>query len=239
MSHASFRLVDDDKEEDLDPLTLTGECLQSLLANTATIEWTVTNPNDESIAFSWSANNSENGNGNVPANSSTTFTTNGDGNKVTLTYDLNESSTQTELKIEVCETKGEPGTLTLLGECLADGTIKWTVTNSNENAIDFTWTANNSDNGAGQAPGNGSTSFTTSDAAFEITLAYSLDEQPFEVEAEVEVCSEKEEPEDPEPDQPAGGVGPSRINPSTLTLISLAGLGAVSAFFIKKVNITK
>ncbi len=101
--------------KDFQDLTLAGRCLgfeeeEVVTLSSATIEWTVSNSNDDPINFSWSANNGESGNGTAPANGSTTFQTSGTGNSVTLTYSSSNGDEQTGLTVEVCEEepKDEP-----------------------------------------------------------------------------------------------------------------------------------
>ena len=170
LSHASFRLVDEPKEdptptptitatptmiptftptpteeekedptptptpteeekEELEELLLSGECLGFaeetvilLSNNLASIEWTVTNNNAVPINFSWQANNGQSGNGTAPANGSTTFMTDGDGNEVSLSYSLDEVETTTEADVEICEEEGEDPTPTPTEEVGEDPT---------------------------------------------------------------------------------------------------------------------
>jgi hypothetical protein len=118
LSHASFRL-DDIKEEPTEepteepkfsPLTVSGECLgiEDVQTSAAQIQWTVKNENENAISFSWSANNGQSGNGVVPGFGTTSFTTNGDGTSVTVTYVVENSETETTSSVEACSEEPTP-----------------------------------------------------------------------------------------------------------------------------------
>ena len=159
--------------------------------------------------------------------------------------------------------------LELLGICsgsleiqVVSTTISWEVVNENEFSIDFTWTANNGENGAGTAPANGSAFFVTDASGYDVSLSYTVENEIIEASSLVEPCEEEqpteeptedptkqpttvvtEEPEavvDPQPDQPAGGSGPSIVSSLAPIVIGLLGLGSITtaATLIKRKNIT-
>ena len=220
-------------------LILVGECdlNQTVEDNFGTISWTVTNNNDEPVAFNWEANNGQSGSGNVPANGKASFQTSGDGNSVTLSYNLDEEPVITEAAVDVCEPKQELEELTLSGECLNDGNIEWTVVNSNDTAVDFTWESA-SESGSGQVPASGQATFLTSDESSSVSVSYDLEEESFSVNSEVEVCQEEER--DPQPDEPAGGSGPSIFSLLTPIFFGITGLAMASVLlFNKKIGFAK
>ena len=224
-------------------LILVGECdlNQTSEDNFGTISWTVTNNNDAPISFNWEANNGQSGSGSVPASGKASFQTNGDGNSVTLSYDLDQEPVRTEASVDVCEPKQELEELSLSGECLNDGTIQWTVVNDNDAVIDFSWESA-SENGSGQVPALGQATFTTSEESISVTVAYDLNEESLSVSSEVEVCEEKEEEEqrDPQPDEPAGGSGPSFFSLLTPVFFGVSGLALASVLlFNKKIGFVK
>ena len=214
------------EEKEPEELTLLGECLGD-----GYIEWKVTNPNDFAIPFSWESNDNQSGNSNVPANSSVTFKTVSTGTTVTISYSLNDKPMLTEKTVEACKETDDPKELNLVGECLNDGSIEWKVTNPNDFAIKFSWKTDDNQSGDSEVPANGVVSFSTTLSGSMIYLSYSLNEEPMSLEQSVVVCEDsKEEPKDPEPDMPAGGVGPSffsSVTPFILGLGSVSGLAAL------------
>lgn len=226
-------------ETELDRLILVGECdlNQTDEDNFGTLSWTVTNNNDVQISFTWEANNGQSGSGSVPANGKASFQTTGDGNSVSLSYNLEEEPISTEATVEVCEPKQELEELTLSGECLNDGTIEWTVVNSNDTAVDFTWEST-SESGSGQVPASGQATFLTSDESSSVSVSYDMEEESFSVSSEVEVCQEEER--DPQPDEPAGGSGPSLFSLLTPIFFGITGLAmAAVLLFNKKIGFVK
>jgi hypothetical protein len=144
--------------------------------------------------------------------------------------------------------------LLLEGECegaasfQADAAdLKWTVTNPNNESISFTWSANNGQNGADVVPANGTISFKTTADGNKVSISYLLDNDPTSINAKTEVC-QSEDPTptptdtvvvDPEPDQPAGGAGPSLVGTLTPALLAgISGLGLTAGLIsvIKKVR---
>jgi len=187
----------------------------------------------------------------------------------TPTFTPTSTPTYTPTATETPPVEG-PSTLELLGICsgsleiqIASTTISWEVVNKNAFAIDFTWTANNGENGAGTAPANGSAFFMTDATGFDVSLSYTLENEILEAASSVEPCEEEqpteeptenptrqpttvvtedptEEPKvvvDPQPDQPAGGSGPSIITslaPIALGLLGIAGTTSVITQIRKK-----
>lgn len=154
-------------------------------------------------------------------------------------------------------TPTEPTTflpMLLQGECVGVASIqvdaaelKWTVTNPNNESISFTWNANNGQNGANVVPANGTVKFKTSVDGNSVSISYLLNNDPISTNAKTSVCQSDEptptptEPVttvvDPEPDQPAGGSGPSLVGtltPAFLAGISGLGLSAGLISIIKK-----
>jgi hypothetical protein len=128
-----------------------------------------------------------------------------------------------------------------------DVTITWQVSNANDNDISFNWTANNGQNGSGTAPANSSTSFITDISGSAVTLAYTLNEESMEELASVEACDPQQETEEPtpepteeptdeptpaptdsQPDQPAGGSGPSLASTLLPLIYGITFIGTIS-----------
>lgn len=160
----------------------------------------------------------------------------------------------------------EPGfvTLSLSGLCsgsvasigvfqATEETITWTVSNENDVAVSFNWSANNGQSGSGTVPANGNTMFVTNIDGYSVALEYTLGDQEISEQASIEPCEpqqETEEPtststptedptdepeasQDPEPDQPAGGSGPSIVLMLLPVLLTLTTVGSVSAILLK------
>ena len=188
ISHASFRLADEEKEQDPLPLTLVGECLGD-----GYIEWKVTNPNDFIVQFSWETNDNQSGNSQAPANSFVTFKTASTGKTVSLSYSLDEEPVKTEKTVKACEEEKDPEELILMGECLNDGSIEWKVTNPNDFAVTFSWETNDNQSGNSEVPANSFVTFKTASTGNMVTLSYSLDEEPVKTEKTIEACDDPKE----------------------------------------------
>ena len=142
---------------------------------------------------------------------------------------------------DVPEEKNDPEELTLMGECLGDGNIEWKVTNPNDFAIQFSWKTNDDQNGDSEISANSFVAFTTTSTGSMIYLSYSLAEEPMAIEQSVEVCNDpeeepKDEPKesvDPQPDMPAGGLAPSLLASITPIVIGISGFGGLTALVIK------
>jgi len=133
----------------------------------------------------------------------------------------------------------------------AEDTISWTVSNENDVAVSFNWAANNGQSGSGIVPANGSANFVTDIDGYAVDLDYVLGDEIMEEQASIVACEpqqETEEPtptateqpteepevtEDPEPDQPAGGMGPSIFSTIIPFALGLTGLAAVATILIK------
>jgi len=161
--------------------------------------------------------------------------------------------------------------LSLLGVCSGsvasigilqpvENTISWTVSNDNDLAITFDWSANNGQSGSETAPANGSVSFITDIDGYSVTLDYSYNNEiDAQEQASIEPCEPQQETEEPtptstptedpteeptsqptdsEPDQPAGGSGPSLMAIVLPFMIGISGIAAVSTVMLKnkKVN---
>ena len=188
ISHASFRLADEEKEQDPLPLTLVGECLGD-----GYIEWKVTNPNDFIVQFSWETNDNQSGNSQAPANSFVTFKTASTGKTVSLSYSLDEEPVKTEKTVKACEEEKDPEELILMGECLNDGSIEWKVTNPNDFAVTFSWETNDNQSGNSEVPANSFVTFKTASTGNMVTLSYSLKEEPVKTEKTIEACDDPKE----------------------------------------------
>ncbi len=142
---------------------------------------------------------------------------------------------------DVPEEKNDPEELTLVGECLGDGNIEWKVTNPNDFSIQFSWKTNDDQNGDLEVPANSFMTFTTTSTGSMIYLSYSIAEEPMSIEQSVEACKDseeepKEEPKesiDPEPDMPAGGLAPSLLASITPIVIGISGFSGLTALVIK------
>jgi hypothetical protein len=207
-------------------ITLSGECLGD-----GSIQWTVTSTYESAVSFSWQTTNNESGNGQVPANNSTTFKTTNGGNDLTLSYTADNEQKQTNKVVNNCEEPKE-GDVVFYGECQNDGTILWTIVNTNEFSVPFTWESTNKQSGSGEVSANDSVSFTTSYEGNNVTVLYSIDDQEEELGAATDVCSEPNDPEDPTPDVAAGGFGPSLIATIAPFALGLTGLGAGTALVL-------
>jgi hypothetical protein len=128
-----------------------------------------------------------------------------------------------------------------------DVTITWQVTNANDIDISFNWTANNGQNGSGTAPANSNTSFITEISGSSVTLAYTLNEESKEELAFIEPCEPQQETEEPtpqptdsQPDQPAGGSGPSITGMLLPFIAGISGIGVLATILTvakKKIKI--
>ena len=85
--------------------------------------------------------------------------------------------------------------------------------------------------------------FTTDSDGNQVTVSYIVEEQPVELNAEVEIVCEEVVDPTPQPtpvDPPAGGMGPSMLPAAFIPiLLSIAGFGLVAGLIIigKKKNI--
>lgn len=124
--------------------------------------------------------------------------------------------------------------------------ITWTVTNENDQPITFNWSANNGQSGSGFVPANGNANFITDVDGSSISLAYSILNEDVQEQASVLPCDPQQETEEPtpqptdsQPDQPAGGSGPSLIASIVPFIVGIPGIAAVSFILFKngkKVN---
>lgn len=124
--------------------------------------------------------------------------------------------------------------LVLVGECLREGTARWSVRNDNAFAVSYTWTANNGENGTGMVPAGSDALFTTNDNASNILLSYVLNQESIAAEAEVDRC------EDPAPDRSAGAGGISFLSLLIPGFGIITGLGLISGLIsIRNKNKTR
>jgi len=132
----------------------------------------------------------------------------------------------TSFTIYPCEKGDEFYDLSLYVKCVYDPSNvihKWTVTNMNAFPVDFTWTTgatsgSYAENGAGTVAALGTSTFTTKYVAQSMKLAYSDGENTREVSLTDGICEEDEEP-----DEPAGGLGPSAFSLIAPALIGISG----------------
>ncbi len=232
ISHASFRLADKPQEPKEGDISLSGECL-----NNGYIQWTVSNTYGESIGFNWSANNNESGSESVPANGSKTFTTSVSGNEVTITFTADNEEKQLSKSVSACE-EPKSGDVSLSGLCLNNGYLEWTVFNTTDSVVQFSWSTANSESGSGQVAASSTTTFKTTENGNNLTLVFSLDNQENELSESVSVCSQPSSP-NPEPDVAAGGMGPSLVTSLAPFVTGFFGLGAASILTVKSKKVTK
>jgi len=121
-----------------------------------------------------------------------------------------------------------------------ENTITWTVANENDQPITFNWSANNGESGSATVPANGSTIFVTAIDGFSVSLDYSFLNQSAQEQASIVPCEQQQETEEPtpqptdsQPDEPAGGSGPSIISSLVPFIIGLPGIAAVSFLLLK------
>ena len=99
---------------------------------------------------------------------------------------------------DVPEEKNDPEELVLVGECLNDGSIEWKVTNPNDFAIPFSWETHDNQSGNSEVPANSFVTFKTASTGNMVTLSYSLDEEPVKTEKTIEAC---DDPKEENPDE--------------------------------------
>jgi hypothetical protein len=121
-----------------------------------------------------------------------------------------------------------------------ENTITWTVSNANDQAIAFNWSANNGESGSAIVPANGNTNFVTAIDGFSVSLDYSFLNQSAQEQASIVPCEQQQETEEPtpqptdsQPDEPAGGSGPSIVSSLVPFIIGLPGIAAVSFILLK------
>ncbi|MDY6847310.1 MAG: hypothetical protein SVP52_09270 [Chloroflexota bacterium] len=143
---------------------------------------------------------------------------------------------------------------------LSENTITWSVNNENNQPISFNWSANNGQSGSATAPANGGTSFITDIDGYAVLLEYSVNNEVVQEQASIEPCEPQQETEEPtpapsstpteapteetteeptthptdsQPDQPAGGSGPSLVTTIIPFMIGIFGFAAVSTIALK------
>ena len=252
ISHASFRLADEEKEEERPYVSISYICQANIagIVNELGLEvqpgehiWKVTHVSGPATSFS--TNLLTDVQGFIEVGQTLYFVTSQSANGVTvITSPLENlfdgSASVTDAVCDVPEEEKDPEDLVLLGECLGDGSIEWEVSNPNDFAVTFSWKTNDNQSGDLEVAASGMVTFTTSTSGSMLYLSYSINEEEKSLEEAVDVCEEpkEEEPketEDPEPDVPAGGLGPSFISMAAPILIGLGGVGA-TATIIKKKN---
>ena len=141
----------------------------------------------------------------------------------------------------ICSVPEEPkgGSLTLTSECLGNGSIQWTVTNTYEKEMPFKWKTTSNENGEGSVPANSFTTFETTVAGNELTLFYLVDEQEAELSDVAVVCDSPKTTVDAQPDVAAGGMGPSLVTSLAPFVTGIFGLGAASILTVKSKKVTK
>lgn len=158
--------VNEPEPED-SPLTLSAQCQLD-----GKHQWTVSNPNNYDIGIYWNSTSGENGYATVPANQSTTFTSNDSAQTVTVYYNFRNRTVNSEtvsLSVDSCI---QPIDLELDYECTDDGNHLWTVSNSNDFALDFTWNSTTGEQGSGQVPAGQTATFETNSEAQTATIYY-------------------------------------------------------------------
>ena len=144
-------------------LELSYECGYPTDAN---LYWYVTNPYDVDIAFNWEVvGDNESGSAIAKANSDTLFTTSTGLKTVKIMVEGYEVDSQQGG--ESCMVK-----LDLSYSCLSNGTQVWTITNTNKDDQDFTWTSTSGASGSGTVLAGDLYKFTTDNISQTITLNY-------------------------------------------------------------------
>lgn len=115
--------------------------------------------------------------------------------------------------------------LTLNSECLGDGNVRWTVNNPNNIAVPFEWETGNGGSGNDVADPNSSTTFKTSGGATSLSVSYTVENIEETAEEDVVVC---------QPDEAAGGAGPSLLPILIPAIIGVSGLGLSAGLLVKK-----
>lgn len=241
ISHASFRLADEEKEEERPYVSISYICQANVagIVKELGLEvqpgeriWKVTH--ESGPATSFSTNLLSDVQGFIEVGQTLYFVTSQSANGVTvITSPLENlfdgSVSVTDAVCDVPEEEKDPEDLILLGQCLGDGTIEWEVSNPNDFAVEFSWKTNDDQSGDLEVAASGMVTFKTSTSGSMLYLSYAIDEEEKSLEEVVEVCEEPKETEDPEPDVPAGGMGPSLISIAAPILIGLGGVGATAA----------
>ena len=247
ISHASFRLTDEEKEEEEErPFVRITYICQADIAGIVEGYNLNVQPGDHiwrvrhesGPATSFSTNFLSDVQGYINVGETLFFVTSqfADGVKVITSPLENLYGGTASVSGAVCdipEEKSGPEALSLVGECLGDGNIEWKVSNPNGFSVNFSWKTDDNQSGDSEVPAGSSATFATSSTGSMISLSYTLDQEPMVIEQSVEVCEDpkeepKEEPKesgDPEPDEPAGGMGPSLVASVTPFVLGIAGIG--------------
>ena len=248
ISHASFRLADAPKEEEERPFVRITYICQADAAGIVEGYGLSVNPGDHiwrirhesGPATSFSTNFLSDVYGYIEVGQTLYFVTSQSANGVKVITSPLENLYQGTASVSgaICEVPEEPkeGDLSLFGECQNDGMIKWTVTNTTGETIQFSWLAANGENGNSEVSGNDSASFSSTSEGYNLTVSYVLNDQAMEIGNSVELCKDPEEPKtsaDPAPDVPAGGSGPALIATVAPFVLGASGLGTAFLLALK------
>ena len=129
----------------------------------------------------------------------------------------------------------DPLLLTLNSECLGSGNVLWTVENTNNFPVNFSWESGSGDSGNDAVGANSTMVFETTDGATTMAISYTIENVEESAEQEVVVC----QPEDPSPDEAAGGMGPSLLSILIPAVIGVSGLGLASGLLVKQYKKTR
>jgi hypothetical protein len=126
----------------------------------------------------------------------------------------------------------DPLLLTLNSECLGSGDVRWSVENTNNFPVNFSWESGSGDSGNDAVGANSTMVFETTDGATTMVISYTVENVEESAEQEVVVC----QPEDPSPDVAAGGMGPSLLSILIPAVIGVSGLGLASGLLVKQIK---
>ena len=149
-----------------DPISASSVCLQN-----GDHRITVTSASSQSIGYSWYSSNGDSGWGSVSSSNPSTFTTDHSAQTITIYYDYKSKSINTSIRVEAC---AQAADLTMSYECQDDARHLWTVSNSNDFDIAYTWSSTTGESGTGSVPANGTDTFLTNNQSQRVTIKYTF-----------------------------------------------------------------
>lgn len=210
ISHASFRLAEEVKQEEQPFVRITYICTADIAGivegygldvQTGDHIWRVRHESGPATNFSTNFLSDVQGFINVGETLYFVTPQSANGVKVITSPLANLYEGTASVSGAVCdvpEEKSDPEELTLMGECLGDGNIEWKVTNPNDFAVQFSWETNDSQSGDADVPANSFVTFKTASTGNMVSLSYSLDNEQISTDKTIEVCDDPEEEKDPE-----------------------------------------
>ncbi|MCB2202583.1 hypothetical protein KQH56_01110 [bacterium] len=147
------------------------------------LKWKITNNNNFAVSYSWIVDgDSESGSGTIGANTSIYFNSSL-GNKTIKLYVLDQMVAQKDGG-ETCYDD-----LIIDVECLENGDHQWTVSNTNDFDMSFTWSSTTGDSGSDTVSANDSVNITTGIDAQTLTVTYEYGLLPERsITSDAEVC---------------------------------------------------